>query len=112
MPGIWTLLGYVPVREDQTPLPLPSESDIQELYQELNFDPQAAARDPEGSLSLQLEARVRKACIMHGPCTGKRHNLDLGHSSSICLDSQSAQMRHASSLGKNAFIQKRTKSSG
>ena len=57
-------LGYVPLPTAPNAPPPPTEIEIQELYRELNFDPQRHANDspPSGVLRLSFNIQV-SGCI-------------------------------------------------
>ncbi len=54
-------LGYVPSQDAPRQLSPPSESDIQELFHDLGFDPhtQVDTRDVSGTVGINVHVRVR-----------------------------------------------------
>ena len=69
-------LGYVPSQNTPQELSPPSESDIQELFHDLGFDPQMQvdSRDVAGAVGINV--RVRVSCFLELSnlfCNGTKH---------------------------------------
>jgi hypothetical protein len=56
-------LGYVPSQSTPQELSPPSESDIQELFHDLGFDPQMQVDSREASATVGINVRVRVSCL-------------------------------------------------
>lgn len=57
-------LGYVPSQSTPQELSPPSESDIQELFNDLGFDPQMQVDSREASGTVGINVRVRVSCFL------------------------------------------------